>query len=513
MATPCAGLTAHAVTEKKNLAIMVVHGIGEQNPYETLDGFARGLDQYYREKCGAGSNLRPERIDYSHGPRMCVHLEPPAAAGSAWRRISLFEYYWAPETEDKITYRDSLLFLIRTGLRPLRELSLNLQEVFRAGEKLPMTLRVVGIFLREIYRAVLIFIPLILALGVLLWWLANPPSLSEARELFMKFLRSESWWVIGLFAVCSIMAVVMVMFLLQEAGSLTRRKGASTERSAEWSWVVLALVVLLVSLGLARSMWSSHPQLSQAVSALIWNRQVAALLATVIVAWLVRSILTGFVGDIAVYVTADEKSKNYAARRAILKGSCELAHDLLGSDDYDKVIIAGHSLGSVIAYDTVNKLIGEICTRFAGQLAQERLTEKHLTKLSGLLTFGSPLDKIYYFFRDHVGKDQAVRAQLLSYIHPFRRLSSARDYKPHEFTTYQVPVLKLRWLNVWSREDPVSGHLDFYEVDAQCRLKYWIPGAAHLSYWRDQRFYSLVARELVDRVDIAVAKSPEQRIA
>jgi len=42
------------------------------------------------------------------------------------------------------------------------------------------------------------------------------------------------------------------------------------------------------------------------------------------------------------------------------------------------------------------------------------LTLPQLQKLRGLLTFGSPLDKIYYFFREHVKEDQAIRAQILS---------------------------------------------------------------------------------------------------
>jgi hypothetical protein len=508
MAAFSAGLKVASEAAKKNLAIMVVHGIGEQNPYETLDGFARGLDQYYRDNYQANSTLRPERIDYSQASRMCVHLEPPTAAGSVWRRISLFEYYWAPETEDKITYRESLLFLIRTGLSPLRKLSVNLQEISQAGKKRTI-LRALGIFVREIVRAVLIFIPLIFALGALLWWLTNPPSLSGARALFEQFLHSAPWWVTGIFSLCSTLAVVMATFLVQQAWSLLRRKGTSTEKYAEWSWVALAVLVLVLALGTAEWMWSSHFDLSKAVTNLIWNRQVLALVATLAVAYVVRGILTGFVGDIAVYVTADEKSKNYAARRAILKGSCELVHDLLRSDDYDHVIIAGHSLGSVIAYDTVNKLIGEVATRYAGPKAHNTLTEKHLAKLSGLLTFGSPLDKIYYFFREQVEKDQAIRAQLVSYIHPFRRKSSGRNYKPFELTKPALPVMKVRWLNVWSPFDPVSGHLDFYEADDQNSLWYWIPGAAHLSYWRDQRFYTLLVKTLIDRVEVGAAKPPE----
>jgi len=39
-------------------AILVIHGIGEQDPYETMDSFARGLTDYFREtSCDPSSNL------------------------------------------------------------------------------------------------------------------------------------------------------------------------------------------------------------------------------------------------------------------------------------------------------------------------------------------------------------------------------------------------------------------------------------------------------------------------
>src|SRR5207244_9845823 len=102
--------------------------------------------------------------------------------------------------------------------------------------------------------------------------------------------------------------------------------------------------------------------------------------------------------------------------------------------------------------------------------APDKLTSQDLDKLSGLLTFGSPLDKIYYFFREQVGKEQAIRAQLLSYIHPFRRKPSGCEYGSWQFAKYDPPPTKGRWLYVWCPLDPVSGHLDFYSRALQSRF-------------------------------------------
>ncbi|MGC2831755.1 MAG: hypothetical protein WB627_17385, partial [Candidatus Acidiferrum sp.] len=40
-------------------AMLVIHGIGEQNPYETLDSFARGLFSYLRDRAHLNPALAP----------------------------------------------------------------------------------------------------------------------------------------------------------------------------------------------------------------------------------------------------------------------------------------------------------------------------------------------------------------------------------------------------------------------------------------------------------------------
>src|SRR5881394_527000 len=44
--------SATATLSHKNTAILVIHGIGQQNPYETLDQFARNLTRYLKYEGG-----------------------------------------------------------------------------------------------------------------------------------------------------------------------------------------------------------------------------------------------------------------------------------------------------------------------------------------------------------------------------------------------------------------------------------------------------------------------------
>ena len=79
-------------------AILIIHGIGEQNPYETLDSFARGLVQYFASsRPGAKLSLEPERINHGDWTEAAVHVDAvnPADPRDALR-LSLFEFYWAP---------------------------------------------------------------------------------------------------------------------------------------------------------------------------------------------------------------------------------------------------------------------------------------------------------------------------------------------------------------------------------------------------------------------------------
>src|SRR2546422_6963529 len=115
-------------------AILVIHGIGEQNPYETLDSFARGLVRYFASsRPGATLSLEPERINHGDWTEAAVHVDAvnPADPRDALH-LSLFEFYWAPYTEGKVTYRGVLSWLARSALTPLRYWSDNLATLLAA---------------------------------------------------------------------------------------------------------------------------------------------------------------------------------------------------------------------------------------------------------------------------------------------------------------------------------------------------------------------------------------------
>jgi hypothetical protein len=140
-------------------------------------------------------------------------------------------------------------------------------------------------------------------------------------------------------------------------------------------------------------------------------------------------------------------------------------------------ISAVHSLGSVLAYDTLNSLINQ--DQVCGPSQKHRIVER----TRALITFGSPLDKTAFLFRLQAKKEeQWIREKLAAAVQP---LIVSYNYRPVSFT----------WVNIWSRMDIISGSLDYYDDRAQapcpdscvhniCDRAAWVPFYAHVQYWK-----------------------------
>lgn len=162
-----------------------------------------------------------------------------------------------------------------------------------------------------------------------------------------------------------------------------------------------------------------------------------------------------FMGDLVRYLDMDPRSTHHDTRQKILNGAVEEVRALV-EDDYDRIIIAGHSLGSVIALDTVDRLIQHVN---AGRISRE-----NAEKITGLVTFGSPIDKIAFFFREYIEPEKQIQRKIITDIHTFRSrslLSLTEEIKdPDPF--YILP--EVRWLNFWHPKDLISGKLDLYDL-------------------------------------------------
>jgi uncharacterized membrane protein YdjX (TVP38/TMEM64 family) len=171
----------------------------------------------------------------------------------------------------------------------------------------------------------------------------------------------------------------------------------------------------------------------------------------------VRSFLITYIGDVAIYVSPHVVDRFYDVRTRI-KSSVRTAaravyacRDKDGSLLYENVVVVGHSLGSVIVYDVLNRLIND--DDLAGGTPEEccdgapveNLRVETRTKL--LLTFGSPLDKTAFIFARHDPHGGSERDALAASVQPL--ITRER---------------KLRWINLFTPFDILGGSLEFYDT-------------------------------------------------
>jgi hypothetical protein len=249
---------------------------------------------------------------------------------------------------------------------------------------------------------------------------------------------------------------------------------------ARWTWRILK--------GLRRDLEEKKTRLLTAVVLLTFLALVAALVVLIVfflrtfsanasgaaglaqnVAWpllvlasvFIRQVLVQFVGDVAIYVMPYKLDAFNDLRREIKLKVYNAAKAVYSQRDYERVIVVGHSLGSVIAYDALNMLIledesirqstptTEAGLRRTGTLETNSKEWLDVVKRTPLfLTFGSPLDKTAFVFAVQGRGTSEAREALAGSVQPL-----IQDYT----------LRPRRWINVWSPWDIISGPLDLYD--------------------------------------------------
>ena len=420
----------------KNTAILIVHGIGNQLPLETLDQFGRGLLNQF------GKELR-DHLKISHE----IVAKPAEGAGGVWfdnvlrisktgdeHYIDLYEYYWANYAQDKATGKDIRLWLngVISGAKIFYNDNANLGETYMNNSI--FFDKKTGKFKGGRYR------------------------------LFISVLSK----------------VLFFLDFLSQA------------------------INFLVSL---------IPYIGKFADSYLQKYADGKILD-----------ITNVIGEVVVYNVSDPKSKFYDVRRKILDEAVVAIRYLIekvtindpaaGDNSmnlyYPSVVIAGHSLGSQISYDAINKINllineGEISTYDKNGICK---TNDKLTiagQLNGFITFGCPLDKIVFFLRENIPAKDYLRVQFLDHYHGFKQRSTnlipnggRTRTKTLQSSCALKPHLKdVKWRNYYDDQDYVSGGLDFYEglTNINCQFKKIPFGFTHSNYWDSSDFFKDIIHE------------------
>ena len=451
-----AALAAEAEPARaRPVAMLICHGMGQQVRFETIGQIASSV---LTAAEAAGCKVEPNGVHLTHDEESFL-----ARAELKWstpdggiREVHLYEAYWAPLTESKVSYVDTIQFLFQAAWRGFR---------------------------------------------------------------CSRFLRASSFkrWMFGdmhratITAGTKLALIVVALVLAIEVGTIAfvtyRVAAAIKELSAfvwphlpqHYKWIGVLLYPILCLLQLAKPFLPDHEVLFHPAWTLHWGFALGksiVWLAIIAQAFFVRYFLIEYVGDVAAYISPFKDSKFDALRTQIQQIGLRVGRAIYGFTGvpgvpyYHRVVVVGHSLGSVLAYDTLNALINS-------DLVSDPKDRCHvLDRTSSLITFGSPLDKTAFLFRNQSNHPKdPLREQLAAGFQPL-----ILDYAYRQ---------KLTWINLWAPKDVISGELDYYDLpeyygppNNPLRVrnvqdpagKTWFK--AHIQYWTGET----LARILYDAV-------------
>jgi len=416
----------HVPPPRRRVAFVVFHGMGQQVPYETQSMLAECMLE--NEAQASKNSKYPEakmvvaKLTKEDPPlaRIEFTVDRPKRGNTPAESIDvhIYEAYWAPLTEGKISFLETVSFLFGAAANGIK-------TCLRGG----------------------------------------------------AFKR----WMFGDFQDLPI-----------KGGSLLALLSA-----------VGGFAVALLPLLLFYSKWkavSGAPTL-QSLFVGHWALSFLSLIVLGIYSWAVRYFLVEYVGDVAIYVSSYKVSRFEEVRTQIQNTAFSILQRIYasriggedGEDAYSEVVLVGHSLGSVIAYDALNGVISWDAVEKWGRMNVVKRTRR-------LITFGSPLDKTAFLFRTQVSGPRFLREALAAQKQPL--ILDYPQWRPQD---------SFRWVNIYSRADVISGKLNYYDVPltagqqapvgynpVQNKVDYqaWIPFAAHIQYWNNR----ILHKELFDAV-------------
>ena len=376
------------------VALLVCHGMGEQVRFETVGQIAASVLKEAASRGCAVSETGVELSFQNEGFLARAELNWTTLTGKP-HSVHIYEAYWAPVTEGKVTYWETISFLFSAAWKGWRS-----SKLFRPCG-----------FQRYLF--------------------------GRLRDFTIYARTKVGLLLVALFLLAQVVAIAMVLAKITD-----QVKQMETAHFA----IKQVLIVLLPGVHGLRSASVGTVEKVWTVLRLIgWYLLVAEI-------FLARYFLIEYAGDVAAYISPYKASKFEDIRDKIQAIGLDVAKVIYGFENttivpnYQRVVIAGHSLGSVLAYDTLNAVINlDLTSETPGSKRVVERTKK-------LITFGSPLDKTAFLFRNqsnHV-KDP-LREQMASAFQPLI-LDYAVFRKPHF------------WTNLWSPLDVVSGSLDYYDA-------------------------------------------------
>ncbi len=435
-------------------AVIVVHGISPQPRYGIQDLFASGLRDALENETPTdraarmGDNAPAAVGTWSTGvawpavckgqaleesPAVALRVECKDARGQdvpGQPSIDVFEGYWSPIDKEETTPLRVLSWLFQSFFTPLSQ------------AKIPASIAKLGYDLFCSVAALAFGLGVTILLACSGW---------RAYQLNRDLVWHDP-----------IRLIVQLFGAYLLAQVAARLLAFVTMRApiAWWGAGVLALMTVtgLWLLGYPLLGAKPEPFIVLMTGPLAWLLYTALSLRALF--GFIRNFLVDTIGDIQIYTTHDENARFNQFRTQIIQAVGDVISRVLRSTDdhgaplYDKVFLAGHSLGTTILMDVLVAL--------HEQVEEEGLPVEAWRRIRAFLTFGTALEKTRFFFDV---RNPGLSKTLIDW---------RRDIYGHLFTA-QASVLDgaapgvsqkpdgIYWENYWYFTDVVANAIVSYE--------------------------------------------------
>ncbi len=399
---------------QKYVACMVTHGMGQQVPFETVGLIAEALGTVA---------FQANRVRLTEEGELLSRLECAYTAPDGTQvQVHLYEGYWAPLTEGKISFWETIGFLYSGGLAGLRSL-LRRAEGTKFSRWMFGDIRELPIkpgTLTDLLLAMLVVTCGVLAYAGLLNVLAHIPSaFAERPPLFQQdVLHIASLWL-------------------------------------QFAWHhVKALLLIFVALIYTKLLHFAVVEYVGDVAIYVSSYKVSRF----------EEVRTAI--QKTVFKTAEQI---YSATR-----------DAAGAPFYDEIVLVGHSLGSVVSYDLLNELIVWDQKACSGRQAVVARTRRLITFGSPLdktaFLFRTQISPDHHYREALACLQQpliltyAVRPIQFRWYNlysPADIISGKLVYYDDPLITPPNPIVNLRDPHAWI---PLIAHIQYWAGDLLARL-------------------------------------------
>lgn len=490
-------------------AVIVFHGMGDQRQYETLSTVAESLDAEVQGKASAFIASGP-------GDLRVVSCATLTVVDEA---VDLFEAYWSPWTKGKVSSPQVLRFLFGAAASGMSSYLFNSatfnrhlfgeSRTFKIPLSTPLLLSWISLFLISI---------ICVAIGYSWVGLAYALMIGGLRIFDQCLLRDlRTWLFLSTVLAVMCLGIFAIVAWLRVSTSRSMLKGRLLYLLLFCFMALQPLTCAMLGLSL-RSHWTGHenrpspalvshtcsivsldPNLERIFQVAYIRSLLYPVSDNLSIAWILISlmslavalgylvipkILTTFLGDLVAYLVASHANEFYSLREEIRRRCYALCRDVMERKDrtgklqYENIIVVSHSLGTVIAFDTINRILAE--DRELGG------SDSRYSRFGGLLTFGSPLNKAAFLFGYESQDRVDLRTSIMTCLQPLISEPAIRESMP--------------WINFWSKLDPVSAAISYYDPsdnwpwrvinvhDSQAS----VPVLAHITYWQNPDFKEML---------------------